>query len=156
MGMKSLGVLVTKSCLTLETPWSIACQALLSMGFPRQEYWSGLPFPSPMDLPDPGIEPMSPTLQADSLPPEPPGKLKFPKISCIKTAQFWRSNGEDILLSLLWPQLQPLIGELWSCKLHSMAPPQNHWISTLRTDELCYVNYTSIKLIKTNNYMKIF
>ena len=112
MGMKSLGVLVTKSCLTLETPWSIACQALLSMGFPRQEYWNGLPFPSPRDLPDPGIEPMSPTLQADSLPPEPPGKLKFPKISCIKTVQFWRSNGEDIVLSLLWPQLLPLIGEL--------------------------------------------
>ena len=48
--------------------------ALLSMGFPRQEYWSSLPFPSPGDLPDPGIEPRSPALQADSLPTEPPGK----------------------------------------------------------------------------------
>ena len=46
------------------------------MGFSRQEYWSGLPFPSPGDLPDPGIEPRSPTLQADALPSEPPGKLK--------------------------------------------------------------------------------
>ena len=46
----------------------------LSMEFSRQEYWSGLPFPSPGDLPDPGIEPRSPTLQADSLPSEPPGK----------------------------------------------------------------------------------
>ena len=45
------------------------------MGFSRQEYWSGLPFPSPEDLPDPGIEPESPTLQADALPSEPPGKL---------------------------------------------------------------------------------
>ena len=47
---------------------TIARQAPLSMGFPRQEYWSGLPFPSPRDLPDPGMEPRSPTLQADSLP----------------------------------------------------------------------------------------
>ena len=46
------------------------------MEFPRQEYWNGLPFPSPGDLPNPGIEPMSPTLQADSLLPEPPGKPK--------------------------------------------------------------------------------
>ena len=55
--------LVTKSCLTLATPWTIACQALLSMGFSCQEYWSGLPFPSPGDLPNPGIEPGSPSLQ---------------------------------------------------------------------------------------------
>ena len=45
------------------------------MGFSRQEYWSGLPFPSPGDLPDPGIEPRSPALQADALPSEPPGKI---------------------------------------------------------------------------------
>ena len=48
-------------------PWTITCQASLSMGFIRQEYWSGLPFPSPGDLPGPGIEPRSPALQADSL-----------------------------------------------------------------------------------------
>ena len=47
-------VLVTKSCPTLVTPWTVALQAPLSMGFPRHEYWSGLPFPSPGDLPDPG------------------------------------------------------------------------------------------------------
>ena len=56
------------------TPWAVACQAPPSMGFSRQEYWSGLPFPSPGDLPDPGIEPGSPMLQADSLTSEPPGK----------------------------------------------------------------------------------
>ena len=56
------------------TPWTVAHQAPLSMGFPRQEYWSGLPFPSIGDLPDLGIEPGSPELQADSLPSEPPGK----------------------------------------------------------------------------------
>ena len=53
------GGLVAKSCLTLATPWAVAHQAPLSMGFPRQEYWSALPFPSPWDLPDPGIEPES-------------------------------------------------------------------------------------------------
>ena len=51
------GGLVAKLCLTLVTPWTIACQAPLSIGFSRQEYWSELPFPSPEDLPDPGIEP---------------------------------------------------------------------------------------------------
>ena len=56
------------------TPWTVALQAPLSMGCPRQEYWSGLPFPPPGDLPDPGIEPVSPALQVDSLPTEPPGK----------------------------------------------------------------------------------
>ena len=56
------------------TPWTVALQTPLCMGFSRQEYWSGLPFPSPGDLPNPGIEPGSPTLQADSLPNEPLGK----------------------------------------------------------------------------------
>ena len=56
------------------TPWTVAYQASPSMGFSRQEYWSGLPFPSPGDLPDPGIEPGSPALQADALTSEPPGK----------------------------------------------------------------------------------
>ena len=55
-------------------PWTVALQAPLSMGFSRQEYWSGLPFPSPGDLPDPGIEPRSPTWQADALTSAPPGK----------------------------------------------------------------------------------
>ena len=53
-------------------PWTVVYQASLSMGFSRQEYWSGLAFPSPGDLPDPGIEPRSPALQADALPSEPP------------------------------------------------------------------------------------
>ena len=55
------------------TPWTVAHQAPPSMGFSRQEYWSGLPFPSPGDLPDPGIELRSPALRADALTPEPPG-----------------------------------------------------------------------------------
>ena len=56
------------------TPWTVAYQAPPSMGFSRQESWSGLPFPSPEDLPDPGIKPRSPTLEADALASEPPGK----------------------------------------------------------------------------------
>ena len=56
------------------TPWTVACQVPPSMGFNMQEHWSGLPFPSPGDLLDPGIKPKSPTLQTDSLPFEPPGK----------------------------------------------------------------------------------
>ena len=56
------------------TPWTIAYQAPPSLGFSRLEYWSGLPFPSPGDLPNPGIEPGSPTFQADALTSEPPGK----------------------------------------------------------------------------------
>ena len=56
------------------TPWAIARQAPLSMGFSRQEYWSVLPFSSPGHLPNPGVEPGSPTLQADSLPSELSGK----------------------------------------------------------------------------------
>ena len=59
------------------TPWTIAYKAPLSMEFSRQEYWSGLPFPSPGDLPHPGIEPRSPALQADTLPSEPPGSPHY-------------------------------------------------------------------------------
>ena len=79
--LKSYGIffccLVTKSCPTLfATPWTVAHQAPLSKRFSRQEYWSGLPFPPPGDLPNPGIKPRSPALQADSLLSEPPGKPK--------------------------------------------------------------------------------
>ena len=55
------------------TPWTVAHRAPPSMGFSRQEYWSGLPFPSPGDFPDPGIEPRSPALQANALTSEPDG-----------------------------------------------------------------------------------
>ena len=62
------------NCVRLfATPWTVAYQAPPSMGFSRQEYWSGLPFPSPGDLPDPGTEPWSPALRADTLTSEPQG-----------------------------------------------------------------------------------
>ena len=80
------------------TPWTVVYQAPQSMQFSRRECWSGLPFPSPGDLPKPGIEPGSPTLQADALPSEPPGK---PKNKHCKT----------------WPK------RLWLMKLNSHWPP---------------------------------
>ena len=66
------------SCVLLfVTPWTVVYQAPPAMVFSRQEYWSGLPFPSPGDLPNPGIEPGSPTLEADALTSEPPGKPDY-------------------------------------------------------------------------------
>ena len=73
------GGLVTRRCPTLATPWTVALQTPLSMGFSRQAYCSGLPFPSPRDLHNPRMEPESPPLQADSLPTEPTGK---PTVLC--------------------------------------------------------------------------
>ena len=65
---------IAQSCPTLCDPWTVAYQASPSIGFSRQGYWSGLPFPSPGDLPNPGIEPGSSALEADALTSEPPGK----------------------------------------------------------------------------------
>ena len=77
------------SCVRLfGTPWTIAHQAPQSMGFSRQEYWNGLPFPSPGDLPKPGIEPRSSTLQADALTSASPGSLQGlynKNVSCLRT-----------------------------------------------------------------------
>ena len=67
-------MLVIQSCPLFVTPRTVACQAPLSMGFSRQEYWCGLPFLSPGHLPNPEIKPAFPALQVDSLPSEPPGK----------------------------------------------------------------------------------
>ena len=73
------------------SPWTVARQAPLSMGFCRKEYWNGLPFRSPGDLPDPRIKPGSPTMQADSLPSEPPGK----PINKNKTIIFAKTDATD-------------------------------------------------------------
>ena len=76
-------VLASLSCVRLfETPWTIASQALLSTGFPRQECWSGLLFSSPGDLSDPGIEPVSPVLAGGFFIIEPPGKSSGFNIQC--------------------------------------------------------------------------
>ena len=68
--------------------WIVACQAPLSMGLSKQEYWSGLSFPSPGDLPDPGIEPRSPALQADSLQAEPQWKPKNTGVGSLSLPQW--------------------------------------------------------------------
>ena len=81
------------------TPWAVASQALPSMGFSRQEYWSGLPFPSPGNLPNPGIKSWSPTLQADSFPSEPPGKPDV-KFCQAKNCKFWVMIGAIWILQL--------------------------------------------------------
>ena len=68
---------VAQSCPNLCDPWTVAHQAPPSMGYSRQEYWSGLPFPSPGDLPDPQIKPRSPSLQEHSLSSEPQGNVSI-------------------------------------------------------------------------------
>ena len=65
---------------SFETPWTVAHQAPLSMRFPKQEYWNGLPFPSPRDLPNPGVEPTSPVLAGKFFTTQPPGKPILPVI----------------------------------------------------------------------------
>ena len=84
------------------TPWIVARQATLSIEFSRQEYWSGYPFPSPGDLPNPGIEPVSPALQADSLPAEILGKL------LAYTSTKSKGGLESVLVALWVPS-----GKLW-------------------------------------------
>ena len=77
-------MLAAQSCPILATSWNVALQAPLSMGFSRQEYWSGLLFTSPGDLLDPGVEPESPALQADSLLSEPSGKAQKIRLGFIQ------------------------------------------------------------------------
>ena len=103
-----------RECPTLCDPTDCSHQAPLSMGFSRPEYWSGLLFPSPGDLPSPGIEPRSPALQADSLPSEPPGKRKQSggNVNC---TQFHPLSTRvfHILCGTLWLHTQ---GECWTPK----------------------------------------
>ena len=94
-------VLVTQSCLTLLTPWTVVHQVPLSMGFFRQEHWTGLSFPFPGDLPDSGIEPKSPTLQVDSLPSKLPGKpLPFAYTCTNKATAVWQLTLNRLLSNL--------------------------------------------------------
>ena len=83
------------------TPWTVAYQAPLSMGFSRQKYWSGLPFPSPGDLPNPGIKPGSPALQADALPSEPPGKPQWKRI-CLQCRRYKRCRFNPWVGTIPW------------------------------------------------------
>ena len=104
------------SCVQLfAVPWVVAHQIPPSMGFSRQEYWSGLPFPSPGDLPDAGIEPRSPALQADALPSEPPGKLSLSIYMYIHIhfqILFHYGLSQDIEYSSLWYTVGPCLSIL--------------------------------------------
>ena len=89
------------------TPWTVAYQAPPSMGFSRQEYWSGLPFPSPEDLPNPGIKPGSPAFQADTLSSEPPGKQYLDTVIYSQCSSFGKKflspiSTKDSDLKIMW------------------------------------------------------
>ena len=105
--------LVAKSCYdSFATPWAIVCQAPLSMGFPSQEHWSGLPFLSPGNLPNPPIEPTSPALAGGFFTTEPPGKPHF--------NHFWAHG------SLGWSTGMLL------CGCHRRPPPEHCHHSKLK------------------------
>ena len=128
------------SCVQLfATPWTVAYQAPPSMGFSRQDYWSGLPFPSPGDLPNPGIKPRSPTFQAGTLPSEPENIFFFNR--CIDgsevKASAWnvgdlglipgsgRSPGEGNGNPLKYSCLEnPMDRGAWWATLHGVAKRQ--------------------------------
>ena len=126
--------LVIKSCLTLVIPWTAAHQAPLSMEFSRQEYCNGLPFPFPGDLPDPGIEPRSPALQAVSLLTELPGK---PKLLVCLYLSWWKKKMWVIMTFLQFHSLSFLnqaysfraLGEYLHVKSFPQALWQDGWLS---------------------------
>ena len=97
------------------TPWTVAYQAPPSMGFSKQEYWSGLPFPSPGDLSDPGIEPGFPALQANALTSEPPGKPQ------------WKTKGAYIWVSFRLELQMPTALDLCQCTDHTCFSTPCHW-----------------------------
>ena len=98
--LTSWKVLVTQSCWTLANQCTVALQAPLSREFCRQGYWSGLPFPSPGDLPNSGFKPWSPALQADSLLSKPPGKPHLISYSICNIALFWCHVKTVLIISI--------------------------------------------------------
>ena len=120
------GGLVANLCPTLATLWAVAHQAPLSMGFPRQEYWRGLPFPSPGDSPDSGIESGFPALQADSLLTVSPGKplcyarsfILLEDVKLIKPPLDFVLHVKESLTVSFWPrgaafQVIEIVSLLW-------------------------------------------
>ena len=84
------------------TPWTVACQAPPFMGFSRQEYWSGLSFPSPGDLPDPGIETGASALEADTLPSEPPGKSSITYVYTVSAEKAMANHSSTLAWKIPW------------------------------------------------------
>ena len=118
-------------------PWTVACQAPLSTGFSRQEYWSGVPFPSPGDLSDPGIKPMSlasPAWQADSLPLAPPGKPRPSSRDMEFIAQMPWSCIQKVCRRHPWPH-PPKGGLCHLCaqlETRDMTSVSNMWMQILQ------------------------
>ena len=104
----------------LATPWTAAHQAPPSMGFSRQQYWSGLPFPSTGDLPDPGLKPRSPTLQVDSLPSEPPGKPR----GTVEGCSFTRQSQKAFLILIQLTRGRKELGEAVGCLSGNVKGPE--------------------------------
>ena len=123
------------SCVWLfATPWTVAYQAPPSIGFSRQGYWSGLPFPSPGDLPNPGNEPGSSTLQTDTLPPKPPGKpgiCQAPKWSETRNCGEGKVNAQIVLnpqnacqtLGTIMSSF-PIWKDIWETGSNAKGPPR--------------------------------
>ena len=130
--------LVTKLCLTLATPWTVAHQAPLFRELWKQEYWRGLPFPSPGDLPNPGIETASPALAGRFFATEPLGKqyIIIP-ILLMETQNIQPALGEPVPVLALGPQcpsvsvLPAAKGTAWSNLIHHPSPHQSGWESAV-------------------------
>ena len=125
------------------TPWTVACQSPLSMEFSRQEYWSGLPFPSSGDLPDPGLEPGSPTVQADSLQSDPPlySNNKIKNFNTFKSFQKAQSDlNRSFNMSFKHP---PAMSGAWTYRLSiSLAVSCSLSTSTAAHTHACTHSYT--------------
>ena len=124
--------LVAKLCLTLCNPWTVAHQPPLSMGFSRQEYWSGLPFPSPEDLPDPRIEPVSPVWQG---------------ISCITNGFFTAEPPGEALVGM------GLINWLPE-KLTRLRTPWRFYPSFCALKKILPAHFFNYSVIHLNNFIK--
>ena len=127
------------SVMSVATPWTVAYEAPLCMGFSRQGYWSALPLPSPGDLPNPGIEPGSPALQADTLPSEPPGN----------PCKFWSLGQEDSLEEgvVFFPGESHGQRSLAGC----IAFCHMHWTWLKATKHMYTGNYTQYLCVGTAN-----
>ena len=110
-------MLVAQSCWTLCDSWAVARQVPLSMEFSRQGYWNGLPFPFPGDLPNPGIEPRSPILWADSLPLSHQGSLYNIKYILINLTVKALSLIIQLVSALLWAEIVTSLDSVIICSL---------------------------------------
>ena len=141
------GDLVAQSRLTPAMPWTVAHQAPLSMRFRRQEYWSGLPFPSPEDLPNPGLEPGSSALQVDYLPcPLPSSIIMYMQHNYVETMYTLHVYGVDLHqpMNALLPVLS-LFRTLSSFRHGSnRTPPVKNgpfFLGLFHTSEVCKIHY---------------